>query len=166
MTVIRQAAPQDFVVVRELFAQHLELASAGVYRTFQVSFDTAPILEQDMADIGKFMPPSGRLFLALEQGEMAGCACVRTTGVGMAELKRMYVRPEWRRKGLGRKLVQTLIDDLSGAGYTLMRLESAPFQQEAHALYRSLGFKDIAPYPENEIPSEFHGNWVFMELRL
>ena len=166
MTQIRQAVEADFPAVRELFWEHLQSANHGANQMLQVNFDIVAMLEQDMKDIQKFMPPAGRLFLTFENTKAVGCACTRKIGVGVAELKRMYVRVDQRRKGLGRALVQALIADLREAGFTLFQLESAKFQQEAHALYRSFGFQEIDPYPENEIPENFRKHWIFMELRL
>jgi GNAT superfamily N-acetyltransferase len=76
----------------------------------------------------------------------------------------MYVRPAFRRKGIGRALAQRLISEARGIGYASIRLDSTRFMKAAHALYRSLGFREIEPYPESEIPPEFQSHWVFMEL--
>ena len=124
------------------------------------------MLEDDMATLHKFAPPHGRLLLAYAQGALAGCACLRTIGPQVGEIKRMYVRPQHRRKGVGRALVAGLIDEARQMDCTTLRLDSARFMKDAQALYRSFGFSLIAPYAESEIPEAFHANWVFMELPL
>jgi GNAT superfamily N-acetyltransferase len=84
----------------------------------------------------------------------------------IAEIKRMYVRPQFRGRGIGRALLQRLLVEAKEIGYPAVRLDSARFMQEAHALYRSSGFDEVEPYPESEIPTEFQEHWVFMEMRL
>ena len=84
----------------------------------------------------------------------------------IGEIKRMYVRPQYRGRGLGRALLETIIEEAEEVGYPAVRLDSARFMKEAHALYRSAGFSEIDPYPESEMPSEFQKHWVFMERQL
>lgn len=91
---------------------------------------------------------------------------MHTINPTIAELKRMYVRPDQRRKGLRRALIQALISDIREAGYTKIRLDSAQFMKEAHVLYRSLGFQEIDQYPESEAPEDFRKHWIFMEYKL
>ena len=78
----------------------------------------------------------------------------------------MYVRPAYRRKGVGRALVDATIKEVRAAGYSTLRLDSARFMTDAQALYRSAGFREISPYPQSEIPEQFRVYWVFMELPL
>jgi ribosomal protein S18 acetylase RimI-like enzyme len=166
MATIIQATSDHLVAVRDIFWEYLQWANGAVKREFGVTMDSASQLANDMADITKFMPPQGRLLLALDGDMIVGCACLRTQHPHIAELKRMYVRPSARRQGLGRTLVAALIADIQTTGYTILRLDSARFMQQAHALYRSMGFQEVAPYPESEIPPDFHQHWIFMELLL
>jgi GNAT superfamily N-acetyltransferase len=119
-----------------------------------------------METLDIFLPPKGFLLLALDDAEPAGCACSRTLGDRIAEMKRMYVRPSHRRKGIGAKLVQESIQRAKEQGFSEMRLDSAGFMHDAHRVYRSFGFEDIPPYDGSEIPEEYRKNWVFMRLRL
>jgi GNAT superfamily N-acetyltransferase len=82
------------------------------------------------------------------------------------EIKRMYVRPDFRGQGIGRALLEALLAEARPAGYRRVRLDSGPFMKAAHALYRRVGFHEIAPYPESEIPVAFHEQSVFMEKQL
>ncbi len=86
--------------------------------------------------------------------------------VTICEIKRMYVRPDFRGKGLGRVLLQRLIDEAKAMGFPTMRLDSARFMQAAHRVYRSVGFQEIAPYEGSEVPKEIQQHWIFMELPL
>lgn len=155
-----QHAPQ----IRELFWEYLQWANARVNEEFKVSFDIATMLEGDMQDLGKFMPPSGRLLLGYVGNDLAGIACLKLLAPGIGEIKRMYVRPDHRKAGLGRTLLNRLLQEAQHIGYKLVRLDSARFMREAHQLYRSTGFKEINAYDGSEIPKEFQEHWVFMEM--
>ena len=74
----------------------------------------------------------------------------------------MFVRPAYRGQGIGRTLLQALLHAAREDGFTSIRLDSAPFMPDAHALYRSCGFTDISPYPESEVPPQLHAGWLFM----
>ena len=153
----------DKAGVRDLFWENLSSTLLIIEREFNVSFDINIFFEQDMAKLQQFAPPSGCLLLAYE-GNVAGCACLRKIGEDVGEIKRMYVRPEYRRKGIGRSLLQAIIHKARQIGYSKIRLDSAPFAKAAHALYNSAGFQNIEPYPESEIPEKYYSNWVFMEM--
>lgn len=127
-------------------------------------FDAESILAHDMETLDIFMPPQEFLLLASDDGALAGCACVRTIGNRVAELKRMYVRPAFRRKGIGHLLVDQTISTVKQLGYAALRLDSAGFMADALSLYRACGFQDRPPYEESEIPPEYREHWVFMEL--
>ena len=152
--------------VRELFWEYLQWANARAGEEFGVSFDIEAMLVGDMAELGKFMPPAGRLLLAEWQAHMAGIAGLRALDDSTAEVKRMYVRPAARHQGVGRSLLEGLLAEARRVGYQRVCLDSARFMTAAHALYRSAGFREIEPYPESEIPEAFQPNWVFMERPL
>jgi GNAT superfamily N-acetyltransferase len=99
---------------------------------------------------------------------MAGIACMRKIreDEDIGEIKRMYVRPAFRRRGIGRALVEALITAAREIGYPRVWLDSARFMQAAHTMYRSIRFREIEPYPESEIPAEFQAHWLFMEMLL
>jgi GNAT superfamily N-acetyltransferase len=152
--------------IRSLFWEYLQWANDRVNQEFGVNFDIAAMLERDMDDLDVFSPPGGRLVLAGDEGEVVGIGCLKASAEGVAEIKRMYVRPTFRGKGIARAILQELLAEAGRLGYVRVRLDSAGFMKEAHALYRSADFKEIEPYPESEIPSEFQKHWVFMEKRL
>jgi GNAT superfamily N-acetyltransferase len=149
-----------------LFWEYLQWANGRVNEEFGVSFDFQAVLEDDMEKLHIFLPPDGRLLLAVEGSTAAGIACLKRLRDGVAEVKRMYARPEFRGHGIGRALLDRLLAEASQMAYTAVRLDSARFMKTAHALYRSAGFTDIEPYPESEIPPDFRTHWVFMEKLL
>ena len=103
--------------IRELFPEHLYWANSKVREQFQIDINTTSMLEVDMEDLDKFMPPLGRLLLAHSNKRPAGIACLKALAVGIGEIKRMYVRPGNRRKRLGRKLLIRMLEEVRQIGY-------------------------------------------------
>ena len=152
--------------IRELFWEYLQWANAKVEENFGVNFDIASMLEEDMNTLDKFMPPKGRLLLGYVEAQPMGIACLKALTDRIGEVKRMYVRPEARNRGMGRALLNQLLEEARQIRYERVRLDSARFMTEAHQLYRTNGFREIPAYEGSEIPKEFQKNWVFMEREL
>jgi GNAT superfamily N-acetyltransferase len=152
--------------VRELFWEYLDWANKRVNEEFHVDFDIKAMLEEDMENLSIFLPPNGRIFLTKTGDCISGIGCLKQSKEGYGEIKRMYVRPEFRGKGLGKLILNSLIQSARDIGFSYLRLDSARFMKEAHSLYKSMGFKDVDPYPESEIPDEFKSHWVFMQMKL
>ena len=152
--VIRAASSlEDVAVARELFVDYA--ASLG----FDLGFQD---FERELRELpGEYRPPRGRLLVAWVDGEAAGCVALRDLGDGACEMKRLYVRSGHRGLGLGRRLAEAIVAESRAAGYTRMRLDTVPSMREAIALYRSLGFRAIAPYRYNPVPGT-----EFLELEL
>lgn len=111
---------------------------------------------------GAYTPPKGRLLLAITpEDEVAGCIAMRPLPGGTAEMKRLYVRPGFRRSGLGRMLAEAVIEAARTEGYPALRLDTLPSMQAAIAMYERLGFRDIPPYYENPVAGA-----RFLELAL
>jgi GNAT superfamily N-acetyltransferase len=163
---VRQATGDDREVVRELFSEYLWAVCPPCNREYGTSFDPGAMVPNDMAHLEVFSPPEGRLLLAFDDATVAGLICVRTIGPRLGEIKRMYVRPAFRRRGVGRALVDAAVAEMRAASYAALRLDSARFMSEAHSVYRAAGFREIEPYLESEVPRAFHAHWVFMELPL
>jgi putative acetyltransferase len=153
--IIYQAESSAHIAqARELFLEYAQ--SLGFSLCFQ-SFD------KELADLpGKYAPPDGRLLIAEFSSQLAGCVALRQLDASICEMKRLYVRPQFRGQGLGRALAQRVIAEARALGYTHMRLDTvAPVMQDAVAMYRRLGFREIAPYCENPIAGA-----LYMELQL
>ena len=104
--------------------------------------------------------------LAFMDNKACGVGCLKSLNEDIAEVKRMYVDPSFRKIGAGRAILQSIINAAKEKGYKKIRLDSPKFMEAAHSLYRSFGFKDIPVYPEVEIPEEFRQYLLFMELDL
>jgi ribosomal protein S18 acetylase RimI-like enzyme len=141
---IRPARPGEHAVAKRLVEEYVD--SLGVDLGFQD-------IEHELADFpGAYEPPSGRLLLAFLEGEPVGCVAVKRFDGDACELKRLYVRPEGRGIGLGRRLTEAAMDAARELGYRRMRLDTLPSMAAARSLYRSLGFAEIDPYRFNPVP--------------
>ncbi|MCX7780785.1 MAG: GNAT family N-acetyltransferase [Negativicutes bacterium] len=121
-------------------------ASLGIDLCFQN-------FEQELAGLpGDYRPPDGRLYLAADDGKVAGCIALRRFDETTCEMKRLYVRPQFRGCGLARKLTEKIITDAREIGYCMMLLDTLPTMQVAQALYFSLGFREIPSYRFNPVP--------------
>jgi GNAT superfamily N-acetyltransferase len=111
---------------------------------------------------GKYAKPDGRLYLAYDDAKLAGCIALRKIGNGICEMKRLFVRDEFRGQKVGVQLIERLIADARSIGYQKMRLDTYPPKMaKAVSLYESHGFCPIEPYYDN--PYE---GVIFMELIL
>jgi GNAT superfamily N-acetyltransferase len=119
--------------------------------------------DQELAALpGVYNRPQGRLILCTVDGRPAGCIALKELEPGVSEMKRLFVRPEFRGRQLGLKLAQHIIDEARGIGYSFMRLDTIRGKMEnAIAMYESLGFKEIPAYYDSPIP-----NALYMELDL
>jgi putative acetyltransferase len=147
-------SPAQIAQARDLFLEYAQ--SLGFSLCFQ-NFD------QELAGLpGDYAPPQGRLLLAEYEGELAGCVALHKLEAGICEMKRLYLRPRFRGKGLGRALADRIIAEARAIGYQRMRLDTVePVMTDAVAMYRKLGFKDVAPYRANPIAGA-----MYMELEL
>lgn len=140
--------------VRKLLLEYWEDRNLSI---FVMNFD------QELAGLpGNYAPPSGRLFLAHWGDEVAGCIALRKLEPDICEMKRLYLRPKFRGKGLGRTLAEFIISEARKIGYKRMRLDTIrDNMQDAIALYRRLGFREIEAYRNNPLPTA-----IYMELTL
>jgi ribosomal protein S18 acetylase RimI-like enzyme len=141
-------------LVRELLLEYWQNRNLALY-----VFD----FDKELAALpGDYAPPDGRLFLAYWNHEAAGCVALRKIEPDICEMKRLYLRPKFRGKGIGRTLAEFIISQGRNLGYKKMRLDTIQSNmQDAIALYRQLGFNEIGPYRVNPLPGV-----IFMELAL
>ena len=154
MRTIQANSPEQIQEARTLFREYE--TGLGISLCFQN-------FEQELANLpGDYQPPDGRLLLCEHDGSVAGCIALRKLEPGICEMKRLFIRPEFRGKGLGKSMVQAIIQEARELGYRNMRLDTLPGRMDkAIALYRSLGFKEISPYYQNPSPET-----LYMELNL
>jgi putative acetyltransferase len=154
MKLILAKSESDIKEARTLLEEYA--AWLGISLCFQ-NFD------RELAALpGEYAPPDGRLLLAFEDDEVAGCIALRKIRATTCEMKRLFLRPEFRGRGQGRLLVERIIEEARQIGYTQMCLDTLPGRMDqAIALYKSIGFKEIEPYYNNPVAGA-----TFMELRL
>lgn len=134
-------------------------ATRAIFRDYAMSLDVDLCFQNFDAELaalpGDYAPIQGALLLALVNGEVAGCGALRRLAdcdyANACEMKRLYVRPAYRKFGLGRLLAQALLDRGRQAGYSVMLLDTLDDMEAARGLYASLGFEDIPPYYFNPI---------------
>jgi putative acetyltransferase len=140
--------------VRQLFLEYARSLNFDLcFQNFDKELESLP---------GLYREPEGRIVLCEMNGEAAGCVALKMLEPGICEMKRLFVRPKYRGKGLGLKLAQHIITEARSIGYSAMRLDTIKGTMDnAIALYSSLGFVEIPAYYLNPIPNAF-----YMELKL
>ena len=146
--------PAQIALARELFLEYAQ--SLGFSLCFQ-NFD------KELASLpGDYAPPNGRLLITECEDCVAGCVALHKLDSEICEMKRLYLRPQFRGKGLGRMLAGRIIAEARQIGYRRMRLDTVEsVMKDAVAMYRKLGFREIAPYCANPMPTA-----LYMELLL
>ncbi|KNZ31290.1 MAG: GCN5 family acetyltransferase [Methylibium sp. NZG] len=141
-------SPGSIDDARELLREYAgSLAVDLCFQSFDAELSTLP---------GEYAAPTGQFLMAYVDGALAGCGGLRalpdTDYANACEMKRLYVRPAFRRFGLGRLLAQSLLDEARRAGYSVMLLDTLDDMEAARGMYASLGFEEIPPYYFNPIP--------------
>ncbi|MEI7464164.1 MAG: GNAT family N-acetyltransferase [Burkholderiales bacterium] len=145
--------PPDISLVTPDDDELVELAR-GIFREYANSLGIDLEFQNFDAELaslpGPYAPPDGHLMLAFVDGELAGCGAFRGLSdvdyANACEMKRLYVRPAFRRFGLGRLMAQALLDEARRAGYSATLLDTLDDMEAARSLYASLGFEEIPPY--------------------
>jgi GNAT superfamily N-acetyltransferase len=156
----------------ELNIEYLDWVFAGIEEIFGVPADEVvglPAREYVPRVIDKVCgtpPPKGIFYLVTVDDELAGMGGLRYLRPGIAEIKRIYFRPEFRGMKLGELTLSRLLADATAFGYRSVCLDTALFMRAAHHLYEKNGFLDCSAYEGVEVPADFHGSWRFMERDL
>lgn len=130
-------------LIQQLFGEYQ--AGLGVDLDFQD-------FERELEKLpGDYSPPQGAILMCHYKGELAGCIALKSHTKDICEMKRLFVRPAFRKLSLGRLLSKELMKIAKNKGYKKMRLDSLPFMKPAQALYFSLGFREVPPYYPNPI---------------
>jgi len=157
-----------------LIREYLEWLNDRLRREYGIEFDVEAMVQSDLSDPYKFHPPHGRFYFAQYRGDIVGVGCLKKLEEDVGEIQRMYVPPSFRGKGVGRAILNRLIQDARSIGYRRLKLESLEFLEAAHSLYRSVGFHEIGPYADNSMKSyqdaenldKYYSITVFMEMNL
>lgn len=145
MRIIAAVTPEQLRSVRDLFREYAR--SLGVDLAFQG-------FEAELAGLpGKYGPPEGALLLAVDGCAACGCVALRPLSPGVCEMKRLYVRPEFRGRGLGSALTKRILQEGAGRGYAVMRLDTLSGLTDAIRLYERLGFRRTGAYYDNPLPA-------------
>lgn len=153
VTIVRAESSEDMGRVRELFVEYQEWLGVDLcFQGFDEELENLP---------GKYAPPAGRLLLARQGDAVAGGIGMWRLEDGVCEMKRLFVRAPWRSKGLGRRLAWAIVAEGRAAGYSRMCLDTLGHLTAARALYRDMGFVEVAPYYHNP-----HEDVTYLELDL
>ncbi|MFA5834381.1 MAG: GNAT family N-acetyltransferase [Bacteroidota bacterium] len=153
VTLISATTPEQIETIRLLFVEYQQ------WLNFSLCFQG---FDQELATLpGKYSLPNGRLYLAEYDGAIAGCIALRPIEDGICEMKRLFVREEFRGKGLGKILTEKILAEAKVLGYHTMRLDTLQRMETAQSLYKKLGFIVIPAYYNNPMDEV-----VYMEKKL
>lgn len=141
---VRAARPEEIDEVRTLFREYAQaIMDCHCFKGFEAEVRGLP---------GSYGEPKGRLLVGFIGRRIAGCVGIRPVDESTCEMKRLFVRPAFRGKGLGKSLAEAALAEAASAGYGRMVLDTLMTMKEARGLYRKLGFEPAAPYWENPTP--------------
>ena len=144
----------------ELFSEYTNMLIAGD-SSFQQYLEIQNYDKELLHLEAKYGLPDGRLYLAYEKGELAGCIGLRKMDSQNSEMKRLYVRPQFRGKHIGDQLIEKIIADAKEIGYSYMLLDTLPFLESAIYLYKKYGFYEIESYNDSPMSTS-----IYMKLEL
>jgi GNAT superfamily N-acetyltransferase len=147
------STPGELNEIRGLWSEYWDsLRLPPEFQNFAQELDSLP---------GAYAAPKGRLLLARIEDQPAGSAAFRPLNAHSCEAKRLYVRPEHRRKGIGKALLGRLLADARAAGYSDMYADTLSTMESALLMYKEVGFAEVPPYSANPTP-----NAIFLKLHL
>ncbi len=153
MRIVEPTSTSHIEGVRSLWVEYWNwLEFAPCFQDFEHELKTLP---------GRYATPDGRILIALYGHELAGCVAIRKLDDNRCEMKRLYVRPAFRGKGIGIALATAIVEEARKRHYAFMRLDTRPSMKKAIWIYRSLNFEEIKPYVDDPVPDA-----KYFELKL
>lgn len=148
IALVTPSTPEDIAAVRQIFTEYAESLNVDLcFQDFEAELELLP---------GEYAAPRGALLLAMVNQQVAGCCALRpldsADDPNASEMKRLYVRPAYRRLGLGRQLAEAILDAARQFDYSCVLLDTLDEMETARALYEDLGFEEIPPYYHNPLP--------------
>ncbi len=117
-------------------------------------------------DFTRIPPSEGILYMLDLEDTVVGMGALKKLEEGVGEIKRMYIRPKYRGRGYGKRMLERLIQKAQELGYSTLRLETADFSETAHHIYRDAGFKEIEGFHGGETPEWYRSHCLFMEKKI
>ncbi len=148
--------------VESLEREYFHWVNSELGSEFGIALDTDTMIVNDLAELEIYLPPDGAVLLASDDGQLAGMVFLTRLRPDAAQIRRMYVRPAYRRNGLGGQLFGQAIDLARTIGYSRVLLESPRSWAGAHAVYKHFGFAPVDAYPESEVPTDLKQYWIHM----
>ena len=164
--VVAVRRDDDLEIVRTLVLEYLAWVVAQTEKEYGEKIDLDSAFDHAWGKIGLFHAPTGLILLARQGGAAAGVAFLKKLPPGICEVKRVYVRPDFRGNNIGNQLMARLIHEARELGYARMFLDTAKFMRAAHVVYRALGFKETEIYTDSEYGDNFAKHLIFMEFVL
>ena len=149
-----------------LLREYLEWDIGQLRRAAGIEIDAELYLTNTLDELDLYFPPRGRLLLARDKTRLVAIGFLKPVRQETCEIKRMYVHPDQRGKGLGKAILSRLIGEARSIGYAKILLDSARYMTTAHALYRSMGFTDTTYYAEGETDEALKDYLLYMEMAL
>jgi len=167
VTISLARSIEDTTGLAELTRHYLEWDLDEFEKASGLSLDLEDYVSNTMDNLADYMPPDGRLVTARqEDGHLVGMVLLKRLRADAAEIKRLFVDPAARGKGIGRKLVESLLTEACQIGYHKVYLDTGTYMPSAHRLYRSFGFCDTDAYPGSENDESLKPFLIFMSLAL
>jgi ribosomal protein S18 acetylase RimI-like enzyme len=156
----------------ELCEEYFDWMAIELHKNYDIDVSSSlgislrDYVESNVDEFITSLSSDGVLYLLREKDEIIGMGALRKLKEGSGEIKRMYIRSEYRGKGLGREMLQFLLNKCKEYGFSEIHLETGAFMKTAQGLYRSMGFHERKAYPETEVPPQLQHFWIFMEKRI
>ena len=153
--------------IRLILTEYMKfIANEIIKPPWQFNVDIEHEVDFTMNNLDKFAEPDGRLLLVEVDGEIAGTISLRKIRRDCGEIKRMYIKPEFRGKKLGNLMIEKVISISEENGFSKLFLDTSLFMSSAVSLYKKFGFKETDSYPECIVPKELWDKWIFMMKEL